>query len=156
MKILVPVDGSERALDAVRHALRLRSEGLKASFVLATVQPPAFLYEMLLAPGNEILERVTGAVGERALDSAEALFRAAGVDFEREIGSGDPADTLVEMSRRLSCDAIIISARGLGALSGAVLGSVSQAVLHASRVPVTIVNHVENAVQSSTGGQAPA
>ena len=46
MKILLPVDGSEPALDAVRHALHLRREGLKASFVLATVQEPAYLYEM--------------------------------------------------------------------------------------------------------------
>mgnify|MGYP000890659772 CR=1 FL=1 len=30
MKILVPVDGSEPALDAVRHALRLHREGDEA------------------------------------------------------------------------------------------------------------------------------
>jgi nucleotide-binding universal stress UspA family protein len=66
MKILVPVDGSEPALDAVRHALRLRRAGLQASFVLATVQEPTFLYEMILAPDAEVLERVTGAVGSRA------------------------------------------------------------------------------------------
>jgi nucleotide-binding universal stress UspA family protein len=55
MKILVPVDGSEPALDAVRHALRLRRAGLQASFVLATVQEPTFLYEMFLAPDAEVL-----------------------------------------------------------------------------------------------------
>lgn len=139
MKILVPVDGSEHALDAVHHALRLRKEGLNASFVLTSVQEPAFLYEVLLAPGADVLERVTGAVGSRALEPAEALFQAAGVAFEREIGSGDPADTIVEIAGRLHCDAIIISARGLGALRGALMGSVSQAVLYKSTIPVTIV-----------------
>ena len=34
----------------------------------------------------------------RALKGAEALFDAAGVPFEREIGSGDPAQTLVEIA----------------------------------------------------------
>jgi nucleotide-binding universal stress UspA family protein len=72
MKILVPVDGSEPALDAVRHALRLRRAGLQASFVLATVQEPTFLYEMILAPDAEVLERVTGAVGSRALEGAQS------------------------------------------------------------------------------------
>ncbi|MES2975558.1 MAG: universal stress protein [Pseudomonadota bacterium] len=154
MKILLPVDGSERALDAVRYALRLRSEGLNASFVLTSVQEPAFLYEVLLAPGSDVLERVSGAVGSRAMESAEAMFNAEGVAFEREIGSGDPADTIVKTAERLQCDAIIISARGLGALSGALMGSVSQAVLHASRLPVTIVKHVEGDADAGEGEAA--
>ena len=143
MKILIPVDGSELALGAVRHALRLSHEGLTAAFVLATVQEPTYLYELLLAPGSDVLERFSGAVGSRALEDAEALFNAAGVLFEREIGSGDPAQALVEMAERHGCDAIILGARGLGALSSALLGSVSQGVLHAAKVPVTIVKHAE-------------
>ena len=44
MKILVCVDGSEPALDAVRHALYLHREGLQASFVLATVQEATVIH----------------------------------------------------------------------------------------------------------------
>lgn len=139
MKILVPVDGSAQALDAVRHALRLRQEGLNATFMLATVQEPTYLYEMVLAPDADVLERVTGAAGSRALAGAEALFDAAGIAYEREIGSGEPAPALIEMAERHGCDAIILGARGLGALRSALMGSVSQEILHASKLPVTIV-----------------
>ncbi len=142
MKILIPVDGSAPALDAVRHALRLRRDGLQASFVLVTVQEPTYLYEMVLAPAADVLERVTGAVGARSLKDAEALFNDAGVSFEREIGSGSVSETLTEIARRYSCEAIIMGARGWGALRSALLGSVSHAVLQASEVPVTIVKHV--------------
>ena len=141
MKILLPVDGSEAALDAVRHALHLQRQGLRASFVLATVQEPTYAFEMMLAPDADVLERVTGAVGARALKSAEALFEAAGWAFEREIGSGDPAPTLLEIAQRCGCEAIIMGARGRGVLRSALLGSVSQAVLQASPLPVTIVKH---------------
>lgn len=143
MKILVPVDGSELALDAVRHALHLLRNGLQASFVLATVQEPTFMYEMILAPDAEVLDRVTGAVGSRALDGALALFNAAGVPVESEIGTGEPAPTLIEMAQRQGCEAIIMGARGLGGLRAALLGSVSRAVLHVSQIPVTIVKHVQ-------------
>jgi nucleotide-binding universal stress UspA family protein len=45
------------------------------------------------------------------------------------------------MAERHGCDAIILGARGLGTLRSALMGSVSQGVLKASRLPVTIVKH---------------
>jgi nucleotide-binding universal stress UspA family protein len=141
MKILIPIDGSIPSLDAARYGLRLQSEGLQASFVLATVQEPTYLYELLLAPDADVLERVTGAVGARSLRDAEALFNAAGVPFEREVGSGSVPETLIEIAGRFNCEAIIMGARGWGAMRSALLGSVSHAVLQASNSPVTIVKH---------------
>ena len=156
MKILVPVDGSEPALDAVRHALRLRREGLQASFVLATVQEPVYTYEMMLGPDAEVLERVTGAVGARAMEGAERLFESAQCPFEREIGSGEPAQTLLEIAQRYRCELIIMGARGRGLLRSALLGSVSQAVLLASPLPVTIVKHVAPDFRPGDSAVAPA
>lgn len=141
MKILIAVDGSAASLQAARQALHLAQHGLRCGFVLATVQDPTYLYEMVLAPSAEVLERVSGAVGDRALADAEALFKAAGVTYEREIGSGEPAPTLVEIAQRHHCTAILMGARGMGALRGVLLGSVSQGVLQRSAVPVIIVKH---------------
>jgi len=139
MKILLPLDGSEPALEAVRYALRLVQEGLRAQFVLANVQEPTYLYEMVLAPDADVLERVSGAAGAHSLEAGEALLKAAGVDYEREIASGDPAHTLVDIVERYGCDAVIMGARGMGRLRRAMLGSVSHEMLHAAPVPVTIV-----------------
>lgn len=141
MKILLPVDGSDLALDAVRHALHLQREGLRASFVLATVQEPTYAFELLLPPAADVLDRLTGATGARAMAGAQSLLAAAGCVYEHEIGTGDVAPTLLDIAQRLGCDAIIIGARGLGALRSALLGSVSQGVLQASTLPVTIVKH---------------
>lgn len=155
MKILVCVDGSELALDAVRHAIHLQREGLQASFMLATVQEPTFVYEMILAPDAEVLERVTGAVGARAMKSAQALLEAAGVAFEREIGTGDPALTLLDIAARHGCAMIVMAARGMGALRSALLGSVSQEVLRDSPLPVTIVKHLSAGDDSESASRPP-
>jgi len=141
MKILVPVDGSELALDAVRYALRLQREGLSASFVLATVQESNALYELMLTQRTELHERLSGAAESRILERAEVMFREAGVPFQRVIGEGNPAQALIEISERFGCESIIMGARGIGALRGALIGSVSLAVLYGSKVPVTIVKH---------------
>ena len=140
MKILVPVDGSEQALEAVRFALRLRSTGLNATFVLATIQEPTYLYEVLLAPGADVLENVLGAVGSRALSAAEAIFAEGNVAFERELGSGYAATALIEIAERQRCEMIVMGARGLGFVRAALLGSVSHGVLQAAKVPVVIVS----------------
>ena len=139
MKILLPVDGSEPALEAVRFATRLARNGLRATFVLANVQEPTYLYEMVLAPDAEVLERVSGAAGTHSLEAAQGLLQSAGLTFERETASGDPGHTLMEVIERYQCDAVIMGARGMGALRQAFLGSVSQFVVHHSPVPVTIV-----------------
>jgi nucleotide-binding universal stress UspA family protein len=55
-------------------------------------------------------------------------------------GSGDPAQTLIQIAKDQGCE-IIMGARGMGALRSALLGSVSLAVLQDSKAPVTIVKH---------------
>lgn len=139
IKVLVAIDGSAASLNAARHALRLHSLGLKCSFVLATVQEPTYNFELMLAPDTELLERLTGAVSERALAPARLLFDAAGIHHESAISAGDPTAELLAIAARLGCEFIIMGARGHGALRGALLGSVSQSMLHASSLPVTIV-----------------
>lgn len=85
------------------HALRLREAGLKEEIVMATVQEPTFLYELVLPPTADVLERVSSAVGHRALPGAEALLRDGGMRFECEIGAGEVAPTLLSIARLRDC-----------------------------------------------------
>lgn len=141
MKILIPIDGSELSLDAVRYALRLVHQGLHASVVLTTVLEPSGMSELLMMPDPEAREAVNQSVGTQTLDAAAALLEAAGVQFEREVRSGYAATEIIDVAECFGCDAIVIGARGKGMLRSALLGSVSQAVLHAATMPVTIVQH---------------
>jgi nucleotide-binding universal stress UspA family protein len=139
MKILVPVDGSAASLQAVRQALTLIEGGLRASLVLANVQEPATLYEMLLAHDPEVIEQVSAKAGLHLLEPAQALVRAADVEHEIEVAAGDPAHTLIDVLENFGCDMVVMGARGMGTLRSAMLGSVSHEVLHAAQVPVLIV-----------------
>lgn len=141
MKILVAIDGSQAALDALRHTLGLLQSGLQAQLLLVTVQPPTYVYETL-APGPVVLDRLTGAEGSRALEPAEAMCREAGVRYLRAIASGEAAWTLLQVANSHSCNGIVMGARGLGSVKGFLLGSVSQEVLRSSSLPVTIVRAV--------------
>jgi nucleotide-binding universal stress UspA family protein len=139
MKILLPVDGSELSLEAVRFAIRMVLAGLRADAVLANVQEPANLYELLMVHDPELINRASADAGLHALQAAQELLDAAGVQYECEVAKGDPAHTIIDIAERFACDLVVMGARGNSAVRSAMLGSVSNEVLHASPIPVMIV-----------------
>lgn len=145
MKILLPVDGSAVSLAAVGFAIRMAQEGLQSSVVLANVQEPATLYELVVAHDQQVIEQASAAAGAHTLAAAEALLKAAGIAYECEVAMGDPAHTLIDILENFQCDLVVMGASGTSTLRSALLGSVSNEVLHAAGVPVMIVKAVEPA-----------
>jgi nucleotide-binding universal stress UspA family protein len=133
VKILLCVDGSEAALNAVRHALSLFEQGLHASYVLVNVQEPASLYEIVVAPDVQALEH---DAAEHLLAPAEQMLKVAGASYEVDAAVGDPANTLLDLAQAHDCDAIVLGAGGLG---GQRRGSVVEALLHHATFAVTVV-----------------
>ena len=146
MKILLPVDGSSVSLEAVRFAIRMARSGLETSAVLANVQEAATLYELLVAHDPQVLEQVSAAAGAHTLEAAQQLLRDAHISFESEVASGDPAHTIIDMVERYGCELVVMGASGTSPLRSALLGSVSNEVLHAAAVPVMIVKAPEESL----------
>ncbi len=138
MKILLPVDGSADAMAAVHLALSWRRAGLQADFVLANVQEPPTLYDVVVVHDASVLDAVRAAVGASQLAPAEALIAAAGARCELEVAGGDPGHMLVDLIENYGCDAVFMGASGEGG-SATALGSVTLALLRHSPVPVTVV-----------------
>ena len=139
MKILLPIDGSDLSLEAVRFVLRLAQSGLKTSVVLANVQEAATLYELVVAHDPQVLAEVSAAAGAHTLQAAQTLLDEAAIAYESEVASGDPAHTIIDILESYECDLVVMGASGTSALRSALLGSVSNEVLHAASVPVMIV-----------------
>lgn len=144
MKILLPFDGSAAALEAVLVTIRLAADGLNTSVVLANVQESASLYELMVAHDPQMIEQVSDAAGANTLKPAQALLGEAGITFEIEVGTGDPAHTLVDILENYGCDMVVMGASGTSTLRSALLGSVSNELLHAAGVPVMIVKSFED------------
>ncbi|MBS0434161.1 MAG: universal stress protein [Proteobacteria bacterium] len=139
MKILVPVDGSAESLAAVRHALALVREGLRASLLLVNVQEPAGLYELLRVHDADAIETIAREAGEHLLAEGVALCQAAGVDHEIEVARGEPTHALLDIAEDEGCTLIVAGAHGKGESEGRRLGSVAHALLHDASLPVTVV-----------------
>jgi len=135
--ILVAVDGSDHAFDAVRVAARLAT-ALSAHLTLLSVYH---------APSDSLGEpnyshALGQALGEaqRILEEAKAVAVNAGAQEPRvEWMAGTPAETIVETARAGDYDLVVVGTLGRGRLGAALMGSVSSAVTaHAGR-PVLVV-----------------
>jgi nucleotide-binding universal stress UspA family protein len=83
--------------------------------------------------------------GQERLRVEEALLpwsrRHAGVDVRIKAIQGHPAQVLAEEARHARL--LVVGGRGRGSMLGAVLGSVSHAVLHHAATPVAVVHSGE-------------
>lgn len=133
--ILVPVDGSAGSLRALEHAAK-RCRDAGTCLLLLNVQH-----------GMPHSRHVTRAqikdhhlrMSEEALAPARKLAQRLGVEFQCYFRVGEPAAVITAFARRTRCTEIVMGTRGLGRVSGLVLGSVAVKVIHLSDVPVTLV-----------------
>jgi nucleotide-binding universal stress UspA family protein len=140
LKILVPVDGSEHALRAVDHAISFEANSKQAVEIhLLNVQPPIISGRAQKVVGRDVVESYYREEGEQALADARARFGKAGVAHVHHIGVGPVAETIAAYVRDQGCAQIIMGTRGLGAVSGLLLGSVATKILQMTSVPVTLV-----------------
>jgi nucleotide-binding universal stress UspA family protein len=138
--ILVAVDGSDHAFDAVRAAARLAT-ALSATLTLMTVyQAPSD------ALGEPNYSRALGdALGEaqKVLEDARRVaLNAGGPEPRVEWLAGDPAGTIVETAQAGGYDLVVVGTLGRGRLGTALMGSVSAAVAARAGRPVLVVGDV--------------
>ncbi len=139
--LLIPVDGSDYSLKAVDYAASRAVESKSPVEVhLLNVQMQIASVNVKLFVSAESLESYYRDEGNRALEAPLARAKSAGLNVTPHIGVGDPAKIIMDYSNEKKADEIVMGSHGRGALSGAVLGSVAQKVVHLSSVPVVLVN----------------
>ena len=136
-KVVVGVDGSDAGSAVIDAAGRL-SASTGATLVLVHA---AEMTHGRTAPHHEPVK-----VGEEVLSGAATTVKALGGHvadlIDEEVGLKGPAGVLDEVAVAQHADLIVVGTRGHGVWAGAVLGSVSQRLLHNPPCPVLVIpNH---------------
>ena len=146
-RILVAVDGSGPSLRAAERAASLARMTDGELLLLTAVDPRALrAFDLLsgtsaaidLGVRPEEVERMLRQDAEAQLERAQRVCRQAGVKFTTRVEL-EPALEAIRKAAE-EADLVVMGSRGMGAVSGAVLGSLSQRVIAACQTPVLVVH----------------
>jgi nucleotide-binding universal stress UspA family protein len=141
--ILIPTDGSELSLKAVKHGIEL-AKAVKAKVTSVTVISPALLFslepEKFKGPSEDWgYQRLMESFAGKCLDQVktEALAHDVRCDV-MHVEHEQPYQAIIDAAINEHCDLIVMASHGRGGISAIVLGSVTQKVLTHSTIPVLV------------------
>ena len=148
--ILVPIDGSEPSRHALEHAISIASKfgaSLKLLAVVPKVVLPVFPDEgfgtaaVTAAKDMARYQEKMKELYEGVLTEAQAQLKEEHPDVKVEttLREGRPSATIVEVAEDNGVDLIVMGSRGVGGITGWILGSTSRRVVDSCTRPILIV-----------------
>jgi nucleotide-binding universal stress UspA family protein len=143
-KVLLPVDGSQNSLRAVKFAGALLKDIKTSNITLFYVIAGGYLSEHMknidlrteLIKESEIFKRIKEKhIKEDIMPfllDYEKILKISGFagSIEKRIEEGDPGNKIIEIVKKENFQTVMLGRRGLSELKGFFLGSVSSKVLH--------------------------
>ena len=134
-KILVPLDGSANS-----------TRGLDKAIAIANASGAEitgfYVFHLPMTAGIKYTKKMKDAAQDKAVKAIGPAMRKtqkAGATFKYKTGGGNTGDEIVKAAEKGKFDLIVIGARGLSGTKSAFLGSVSNHVMHQSKIPVMVV-----------------
>ena len=139
--ILIPTDGSEKAVIAASKAVELAKEkGAKLTAVVVIDPFPYIGLGEASAFGLQAYLSEAQAMATQSLDGVRAMAEAAGVPFMAEtIERSAVFEGILDAATEQGCDLIVMGSHGRSGVKALILGSETQKVLTHSRIPVLVI-----------------
>ena len=135
-KILVPTDGSvftDDALDAATYIAKMAG----ATITVVNVIDRASVIDMPLESYDDTITMALNREADKMTSYAVDRIRGQGIEADRKILAGSPADAIAEESENY--DMIIMSSLGRTGMGKYLSGSVAEKVVRSAKCPVTII-----------------
>lgn len=139
--ILVPIDGSETSMIAMKEAIKL-GKALKSKITVVQVMAlDPFIADAYVKTGqtNDLIERTRTYLLD-ILEHAKQEFADEDITVETKLLEGFVVhEEIIQAAQDLNADLIVMGSHGRTGVRKLVLGSVAQKVLGESHIPVLIV-----------------
>jgi nucleotide-binding universal stress UspA family protein len=139
-RMLVPLDGSEVA-EAILPFAEQVGGPLDAEVVLLRVIEPLSPIELVASAGVVAPDTFTlrDMDAKQYLSEFQRRLSKKGLRVRTQVANGPPAKEILAATQAISADLIAMATHGRSGLGRVLLGSVAEAVLRASPVPVLLI-----------------
>lgn len=143
MPILIAIDASPASAPLIDLARRYCRPGEHPLQVLLAIDPTFAVHERPASYTEQELEEYPAAckeqqLAERALQQAVATLREAGFQCQGCMVAAQPVEAIVDKTRELGCELIIMGHRHLSRLGRLLDPSISSKVIDRVQVPVLV------------------
>jgi nucleotide-binding universal stress UspA family protein len=137
-RILLPLDGSPLAEQALPHACELAKCFGAELILLRVVEPFAQVRGLSITDLEKIKEQTMTWVGEY-LEQIAASIQEGDVSVVMDIVEGNAQVAITQFAEANRVDLIVMSTRGRSGISRWLMGSVADRVMRGATVPVLLV-----------------
>ena len=138
-KILVPTDASEYSRRALKAAVELAQTFQAEVLLLHVSYTPQAYWGYTISYGITVTQDQLDQNGELALEATLIGIDCSQVVIKKKVESGHPVTVILDQIKEEAIDLVVMGSHGYGAITGSVLGSVSQRVLQRASCPVLII-----------------
>ena len=137
-RVLVPVDGSESSLAAVRSAIASVRAGNVEAVCLVNVQPPLPRHVSRWV-AHHVRDGFRRERGQAEVRRARELLEEAGIGYTSEVLVGDEAHCVAAEAKRLQCSEIVIGVSRANVIDRFFDNGLQSRLLNATDVPLRVV-----------------
>jgi len=138
--VVAAVDFSQVSVAVLEHAAALATALSAKVWLLHVAAPEPEFVGYAVGPDSVRDQRAAELRSEhRELQHRTEALRERGLEAQALLVQGPTVEKILSEAASLEADLIVMGSHGRGAIGRALLGSVSEGVLHAARCPVTIL-----------------
>lgn len=141
-KILVPLDGSERAEAIMPHVIEIAQCGQAKVVLLQVVEPEP----LLISPYDPLTIRESDQAIARQMSEAKAYLQAEctrlhklGLEAQSRVEHGPVVEAILEVANAEGVDLIAMASHGRSGLARVIFGSVATGILHQAQQPLLLI-----------------
>ena len=140
-KILIPIDGSDSSMEAIRYASSFASEFNITVYLMTVIEPHHGMYDAyaeqiilaqreseIIAVVNERLEQTKKKATEMGIQNIITITRV-----------GTPYGKIIEIAEEEEIDLIVMGTHGRSGIAHFLIGSVTEKVIRTSPCPVLVI-----------------
>jgi nucleotide-binding universal stress UspA family protein len=144
-KILVPLDGSQRAEKILAHVEDIATRYGSKVILLSVIEPDPLVLapEPFYTPLDPQIHRRRVTEVENYLAAQEKRLYENGITAEIYVGYGPVVEEIINMAERANVDLIAMTSHGRTGLSRVFYGSVAAGVLHRVDRPLFLIRAEE-------------